>query len=396
MKLVQWGAGNIGRSFIGQVFARSGYEVIFIDIDSELIELLNKGNRYEVLVTSQEGTEKITIEGVSAIYGSDQQQINESVLHADIMSVSVGKQVLPKIAGQIAEAVFYRYQHRRNFPIDIIIAENIHDGARFLEGLLAPYLPGDFPLRDYIGLVETSIGKMVPLQTGDTPLIVISEPYNRLIADKEGFLNPIPECKFLQPVSPIRAYVERKLYIHNLGHAAAAYLGYKEHPETLLLAEVLEDDSVLEGTRESMEQAAEILLARYPEVFTHEKLSAHINDLLYRFQNRAMGDTVFRVGRDLRRKLRCDDRLMGAIVLAEKNMLQWDSIGRVYLAAFWFKAADPKGNLFLDDEQLRNEMADLCLEDKIRFLSCFDEEGVPAAVQDRIIQRFITLSLEEE
>jgi len=28
---VQFGAGNIGRSFIGQLFSRAGYEVIFIE-----------------------------------------------------------------------------------------------------------------------------------------------------------------------------------------------------------------------------------------------------------------------------------------------------------------------------------------------------------------------------
>ena len=36
-KLVLFGAGKIGRSFIGQVFSRSGYEVVFIDINQEII-----------------------------------------------------------------------------------------------------------------------------------------------------------------------------------------------------------------------------------------------------------------------------------------------------------------------------------------------------------------------
>ena len=36
-KMVQFGAGNIGRSFIGQLFSRSGYEVVFVDIKKEHI-----------------------------------------------------------------------------------------------------------------------------------------------------------------------------------------------------------------------------------------------------------------------------------------------------------------------------------------------------------------------
>ncbi len=39
--LVQFGAGNIGRSFIGQLFANSGYDVIFIDVAKPLVEALN-------------------------------------------------------------------------------------------------------------------------------------------------------------------------------------------------------------------------------------------------------------------------------------------------------------------------------------------------------------------
>jgi len=41
-KMIQFGAGNIGRSFIGQLFSRSGYEVVFVDINKELIKEVNK------------------------------------------------------------------------------------------------------------------------------------------------------------------------------------------------------------------------------------------------------------------------------------------------------------------------------------------------------------------
>jgi mannitol-1-phosphate 5-dehydrogenase len=40
-KLVQWGAGNIGRSFVGQIFAKNGWEVTFVDVDAKLIQVLS-------------------------------------------------------------------------------------------------------------------------------------------------------------------------------------------------------------------------------------------------------------------------------------------------------------------------------------------------------------------
>lgn len=45
-KLVLFGAGKIGRSFVGQLFSRSGYEVVFVDILKPVIEALNKRGIY--------------------------------------------------------------------------------------------------------------------------------------------------------------------------------------------------------------------------------------------------------------------------------------------------------------------------------------------------------------
>ena len=41
----------------------------------------------------------------------------------------------------------------------------------------------------------------------------------------------------------------------------------------------------------------------------HADLEDHIDDLIYRFRNKALQDTIFRVGQDLTRKLSYDDRL---------------------------------------------------------------------------------------
>jgi mannitol-1-phosphate 5-dehydrogenase len=37
-KAVMYGAGNIGRGFIGKVFSEAGYEVVFIDVVPEVVE----------------------------------------------------------------------------------------------------------------------------------------------------------------------------------------------------------------------------------------------------------------------------------------------------------------------------------------------------------------------
>ena len=67
-KMVQFGAGNIGRSFIGQLFSRSGYEVVFIDINKELVKELNKKRAYKLVIKRNElPDEIILIENIRAI-----------------------------------------------------------------------------------------------------------------------------------------------------------------------------------------------------------------------------------------------------------------------------------------------------------------------------------------
>jgi mannitol-1-phosphate 5-dehydrogenase len=47
-KAVMYGAGNIGRGFIGQLFSESGYHVVFIDIADSVVDRLNKDGCYPV------------------------------------------------------------------------------------------------------------------------------------------------------------------------------------------------------------------------------------------------------------------------------------------------------------------------------------------------------------
>ena len=98
-----------------------------------------------------------------------------------------------------------------------------------------------------------------------------------------------------------------------------------------------------------MLQAAAILLAKYPDEFTMDALIDHADDLIRRFQNKALGDTVFRVGCDLQRKLGKEDRMAGAIHLALELHLPYDLILQALVAGFHFRAKDEAGNLLPSD-----------------------------------------------
>lgn len=378
LKIVIFGAGKIGRSFIGQLFGCSGYQVVFIDVDPSIIDGLNQRGSYRVVIKGNK-KEEITVPNVRAISALDKGNVIKTVSSAGILAVSVGKNVLEKIIPVIASGLVERNKNNPGNPLDIILAENMRSAADFVREQLINYLPPGFPLETFVGLIETSIGKMVPIipqsELEKDPLVVFAEPYNTLILDEKGFKSPIPKIKGLAPKSNIRAWVDRKAFIHNLGHATAAYYGYYLHPEAVYMYEVLEDREVLLFTRAVMLQSADILRTVYPDDFTASELEAHIDDLLNRFRNKALRDTIFRVGQDLTRKLGADDRFVGSIYLAMQYRMPYDLILEAMSFGLFFKAKDEEGNSLPSDisffESLEKNF-DSCIMELLGYDPVFD------------------------
>jgi mannitol-1-phosphate 5-dehydrogenase len=351
MKLVLFGAGNIGRSFVGALFSNAGWDVVFADTAQNLVSLLNEKRCYTVVIKREgKADERRVVGPVRALDGRDFARVAEELADCDLAATSVGKDALPKIMPVIAEGLRLRKK-----PLDIIIAENARDAKSvFLEGIQAALADKNFPLEDMLGLVETSIGKMVPLVTqqdlAEDPLRLFAEEYETLIVDRRAFHGDPPAVAGLKPVEHIAAWVDRKLFVHNLGHAAAAYLGYAANPGVVSISEALRLAGVQDAVRAAMNAAADALALEYTESYTRAELAAHIGDLLFRFANSALGDTVFRVGRDIRRKLAENDRVSGAMLLCARRGVNFDPIAGVYRAALGFKATGENGKLFPADE----------------------------------------------
>lgn len=353
--MIQFGAGNIGRSFIGQLFSRSGYEVVFVDINKELVKELNKKRLYRLVIKRNEFPDEIiSIENIRAIDSFDKEAVIREIVDADIIATAVGKHALPQIVPVITQGLQLRYKKRGRNPLDIIIAENLRNAADYLRKELKIYLPQEYPFDELVGLIESSIGKMVPLMKEEDKkrdlVGIYAEPYNTLIVDKKGFKNSLPQVRDLWAVENIKAYVDRKLFIHNLGHSASAYFGYQYDSEMTFIYEALEVPGIYKTVRECMKQSAVALNRAYPKDLTLQDLQNHIDDLLFRFQNKSLGDTIFRVGRDLYRKLDKNERLVGPMLLAQRQGTPYNKIKRAFYAALDFKAKDEKGKMYPSDK----------------------------------------------
>lgn len=369
MELVVFGAGNIGRSFVGQLFARAGYRIVFVDIDEHLVESLNRERRYRIEIRDRR-PEVICVEGVSAIHGADRERVAEAVLEADIAATAVGPKALPHVYPAIAAGVVRRREAGRP-ALDIIICENLRNAGKVFSDGLQGHLPADFPLDSSVGLVETSIGKMVPIVPEEVqrrdPLLLYAEAYNTLILDARGFKNPVPDVPGLDPKQNMAAHVDRKAFIHNCGHATCAYLGYLADPGARYIWETVGDAEVQDAARRAMWESARALIRRYPEEFEEANQEEHIEDLLARFANRALRDTIYRVGRDLPRKLGRNDRLIGALLVDRAEGVAAPVTTLAAAAGFLFRAVDEDGNMFPADARLAGE---------------FDERGIAWALGD--------------
>ncbi|GAH49350.1 unnamed protein product, partial [marine sediment metagenome] len=226
----------------------------------------------------------------------------------------------------------------------------MRDAAEYFEKEIVKIVGNDYPFKKLVGLVETSIGKMVPIMSkkdmDEDILQIFAESYNNLILDKKAFKNPIPNVKGLSPKDNMKAWVDRKSFIHNLGHAASSYLGYLYDKKFVYLYEALAVKELYSQTKETMMQASEILMKEYPGEFTKKDLEDHIDDLLKRFMNKALGDTIYRVGRDLLRKLGPEDRLVGTIKKGLKHNMNVDKILYALVCGFYFRATDKSGAMF--------------------------------------------------
>ncbi|HOE61527.1 MAG TPA: mannitol-1-phosphate 5-dehydrogenase [Kiritimatiellia bacterium] len=355
---LHFGAGNIGRALAGPLFSRAGYRVVFVDAVPSIVAALQQRKRYRVVVkdTIPAGeSETFEVCGVDGISVEDAEAVRQAVARADLIGTAVGAAHLPDVLTAIASGL----PLRNGRPVSILFCENLNGLSVMAREVLTRALPPGF-LMDRVGLVETSIGKMVPLMPAEVrerdPLEVWGEAYNVIIADRNGFAGPVPEgVEGLELKSCFQAYVERKLYIHNLGHATCACHGFlRGHTR---ICEAMADAAVVAETRQVMQVSARALIRRYPSEFSEANQTAHVEDLLRRFGNRALGDTVFRVGRDLPRKLAPGDRFIGGLRLAQAEGEDPAPVCRAIAAALHFAAVDETGHLFPADAAFRERLA---------------------------------------
>ena len=317
MNAVMYGGGNIGRGFIGALLSQSGYRVTFIDVAEPVVKHLQEKGCYPIRYVESTGYEDVLVENVTAVNGNDTEAASDVIANCDIMATAVGARILKFIVPNIVAGLRKRWA-MGDKPLNIIVCENLMDANLVVEGMIKEQLTEEEKAKfdATVGLVEASIGRMVPVQTEEMkdgePMRVCVERYGFLPTDKAAFKGEIPQIKNMVPFAPFDFYIKRKLYVHNMGHATCAYLGDLLGLEYIYQSIDVADVRIL--VQNAMLESAMALSGKYGVELGG--IMMHITDLLNRFTNAALRDTCARVGGDPGRKLSPDDRLIGSSTLA--------------------------------------------------------------------------------
>ena len=371
-KVVQFGAGNIGRGFLGQLFYESGYEIVFVEVRDEIVNLLNQRKGYALRIVGDAPYE-IEIKNIRSVNGKDVQAVAREIADADLLGTAVGANALKFIAPLIVEGFKLRIKKGNLRPLNIIICENLMNACQIFKQMVLENLEAS--CRKYVdekfGFVEAVVSRMVPVIPAELsstdPLLILAEAYKELPVDKLGFRGEVPEIVGVKPIDNFHAYEERKLFTHNAGHAIAAYLGYKKG--YTYIYEAVKDEEVHRIVLGAiMDESGRALIKKHG--FIKEDYEAHVQDLIHRFSNVALGDTVARVGKDPIRKLRPDDRLIGGAKLALEYGIKPENFVRGIKSAMSYDNPEDK-----EAVELQRMLKEKGLDTVLKEVCGLDEKG---------------------
>lgn len=378
MKAVHFGAGNIGRGFIGQILHQNGFELCFVDTNEVLIQQLNKAGSYSIEIIDEDATTDF-IDQVTALNSiTETEKVLIAIEEADILTTSVGANNLVRIAPVIAQGLSKRFEQKRS--LNILANENIINASDILKkevyALLTEAEQTTFD--QYAYFVNTAIDRQSLGKIVDGKAIAIVEPYYEWVINRQQFDPATPfELEKVVKIDEMQPYIERKLYIVNAAHAAVAYLGALQSYKTIQAA--LQDSKILRLVNQFLAENLEYFVKEYS--FSREDLKQFIEKTLKRQGNQNLSDEIARVGGSPIRKLGPEDRLVAPVAKLTAENLSHDAGVKIIAAGYHYRNSDDP-----EAEKIKSLIAEEGLETTIGKISNLDGtllEKVAAAYESQ-------------
>ncbi len=352
MKAVHFGAGNIGRGFVGLLLHEGGYELVFSDVAAALVDAINAASSYTVHAVGDGGGDTV-VTGFRAINSAQHpDDVADEVATADVVTTAVGPTILKFVAPLVLAGL--RRRDAASAPLQVMACENAIGATDLLRNEIMAIAADEWEeLAGRAVFANTAVDRIVPAQPADAGVDVTVEPFYEWAVERSPFGDDPPHLPGAHFVPDLAPYIERKLFTVNTGHATTAYFGAAAGIEKI--SDALSDDRIAARVAAALEETSALLAAKHE--FDPADLAAYRATILTRFRNPALPDTVWRVGRQPLRKLSRHERFIGPAAEAIERGLDVDALMAAVGAALMFD--DPEDPQSVDlQRMLRDRDAD--------------------------------------
>lgn len=333
MKAVHFGAGNIGRGFIGDLLNNSGYFITFLDVNKPMIDAINKNGSY-YFYWIDKGYSKREVTNVAGIYLVDEQDAAiRAIEECDILTTSVWADNLPKIAGMVARGLKQRLVSGKP-KINVLACENaLFASDRLRREVVNTGIITDEELKQVSHFVNTSVDRLALTNVRNGEACLDIDSSCELMIESSALVDPKSQpIQGADYVETLKPFIERKLYVVNCGHAAAGYLSYlKNYP---YVQDGFADPEIIAQVEALMWESAQVMMKKYG--FGEDEMKAYIRKTLAVWTTGTVKDDTRRVCRSPIRKVNDSDRLVAPAKAYWELFGEEQLYARVIAAAYAF------------------------------------------------------------
>ena len=346
---VHFGAGNIGRGFVGLLLHQGGYDLVFADVSEPLVDAINAASEYTVHEVGEGGVDTVVTDFRAINSATDAPALVEAIASADIVTTAVGPTILKFVAPHIVAGLGLRDPAAA--PLKVMACENAIGATDTLREEMAE-AAGDAwdAVSARAVFANTAVDRIVPAQEPGGGIDVTVEPFYEWAIERGPFGDEPPHIPGAHFVDDLAPYIERKLFTVNTGHAATAYFGAAAGIERI--SDALAEPAIAGKVDAALRETSELLIRKHD--LDPAAQHAYRETILRRFRNPALPDTVWRVGRQPLRKLSRHERFVGPAAEAIEHGLPVDALVAAMAAALAFD--DPEDAQAVDMQRMLREL----------------------------------------
>jgi mannitol-1-phosphate 5-dehydrogenase len=324
MNAVHFGAGNIGRGFIGEVLYKNNFHIDFVDVNDKIINELKKRKSYSIALAAAK-KETVNVGNVDGINSkTESKKVIKAIAEADLVTTAIGPKILPLIAELIAKGIIERKNNNNTNNLDVIACENMIGGTAFLFSEVNKYISSDDErfIERYIGFPNAAVDRIVPVQHHADALHVSVEPFKEwVIDDSRRKAKHINLCD-VEYVPDLEPFIERKLFSVNTGHATIAFNAF--HYNITTIYEAMLDERVVTQIKKVLAETSSLLIDKW--LFDKTAHQKYVDTIISRFSNKYISDDVGRVAREPLRKLGLNERFIRPLRELKERCLPYNAL----------------------------------------------------------------------